>query len=194
VLDEDSDQVELLRKLGLKVFYGDASRPDLLAAAGAEQARLLVLAVDDPERALGIVESVKKHFPHLRILARARGRAHAYELADAGVEGAYRETLDSSLRLGIDAMRLLGFRSHQAYRAARKFRRMDEQSLRELGRMRHDRGAYISRAREMIRDLESSLRADLAEVDHRRDSAWDTATLRAESENESDSRDGSLPS
>jgi len=181
VLDVDSDHVELLRRLGLKVFYGDASRQDLLMAAGAARASLLVLAIDDPEKALGIVITSKKHFPELTILARAHGRSHAYELMDAGVDHVYRETLDSSLRLGIDAMRLLGFRSHQAYRAARKFRRHDEESLRELGSMRHDRRAYINRAREMIRDLESTLRADLAGIDHERDAAWDTASLRRDS-------------
>ena len=111
--------------------------------------------------ALNIVNSVKKHCPDLTILARAHGRPHAYELMVAGVDHVYRETLDSSLRVGIDAMRLLGFRSHQSYRAARKFRRLDEDSVRELGSMRHDRRAYINRAREMIRDLESVLRADL---------------------------------
>lgn len=182
VLDVDSDHVELLRRIGLKVFYGDASRPDLLMAAGAARARLLVLAIDDPERTLSIVHSAKKHFPNLTILARAHGRSQAYELVDAGVDHVYRETLDSSLRLGIDAMRLMGFRSHQALRAARKFRRLDEDSVRELGSMRHDRRAYLNRAREMIRDLESTLRADLAAVDHERDSAWDTDSMRRESD------------
>jgi monovalent cation:proton antiporter-2 (CPA2) family protein len=181
-LDVDSDHVELLRGIGLKVFYGDASRPDLLAAAGAARAKLLVVAIDDPERTLSIVNSANKHFPELTILARAHGRAHAYELIDAGVDHIYRETLDSSLRVGIDAMRLLGFRSYQAVRAARKFRRLDEASVRELGSMRHDRRAYLDRAREMIRDLETVLRADLAGVDHERDSAWDTESMRRETD------------
>jgi monovalent cation:proton antiporter-2 (CPA2) family protein len=181
-LDVDSDHVELLRGIGLKVFYGDASRPDLLMAAGAARAKLLVLAIDDPERTLDIVNSAKKHFPQLTILARAHGRAHAYELVDAGVDHIYRETLDTSLRVGIDAMRLLGFRSHQAHRAARKFRKLDEASVRELGSMRHDRRAYLNRAREMIRDLESIMQADLAGIDHQRDSAWDIDSLRRESD------------
>jgi Kef-type K+ transport system membrane component KefB len=182
VLDVDSDHVELLRRLGLKVFYGDASRDDLLIASGATRAKLLVLAIDDPEKALKIVETTKKHCPKITILARAHGRAHAYELMDAGVDHIYRETLDSSLRVGIDALRLLGFRSYQAHRAARKFRRHDEESIRELGSMRHDRRAYIHRAREMIRDLESMLREDLAGIDHERDSAWDTDSLRRDSD------------
>jgi len=180
VLDHDSDQVELLRKLGLKVFYGDASRPALLEAAGASKARLLVAALDDPERNLAIVHCVRKHFPHLTILARARGRTQAYDLLDAGVDHVFRETLDSSLRLGVTALRLLGFRSYQAHRAAKKFRRLDEASVRELARVRHDRRVYIGRAREMIRDLEQILQADLARLDPGRDAAWDTESLSAE--------------
>jgi voltage-gated potassium channel Kch len=181
VLDVDSDQVDLLRNLGLKVFYGDASRHDLLRAAGAEEAKLFILAIDESEKALRIVHTVKRHFPNLTILARARGRAHAYDLIDAGVEHVYRETLDTSLRLGADAMRLLGFRAYQARRAAQKFRRHDEQSVRELAGLRGDRKGYIGHAREMIRDLERLLQADLGETRHELDSAWDTASLRTES-------------
>ena len=180
ILDVDSDHVDLLRKLGLTVFYGDASRPDLLKAAGADSAKLLILAVDRPEDSLEIVRTVKKHFPDLEILARARGRPHTYDLLDAGVEHVYREHLDTSLRVGVDALRMLGFRSHQAVRAARKFRRHDEAHVRELVRMRHDRKTYISRAREMIRDLEDVMRADLEEVGHDRDVAWDSTSLREE--------------
>ena len=114
VLDNDSDRVELLRRLGLKVFYGDASRHDLLDAAGASKAKLLVLALDSPEKTLELVHTAKKHFPHLTILARAADRDDAYALIDAGVTHIYRETLDTSLRMGVDALRLLGFRAYHA--------------------------------------------------------------------------------
>jgi monovalent cation:proton antiporter-2 (CPA2) family protein len=180
VLDVDSDQVELLRKLGLKVFYGDASRLDLLRAAGAAKARIFVVAVDGQEKALEIVRTVKTHFPHLTILARAYGRQHAYELLDAGVGHVYRETLDSSLELGVATLRALGFRAHRAVRAARTFRIHDEDSVRELAAVRHDKAAYLSRARERIRDLEEVLRTDRAEIQEGRDAAWDTDTLRQE--------------
>jgi monovalent cation:proton antiporter-2 (CPA2) family protein len=178
VLDIDSDHVDLLRKLGLKVFYGDASRLDLLRAAGAGRAKIFILALDQDEKCLEIVRTVRQHFPHLEILARARGRYQAYELLDAGVDRVYRETLDSSLRLGVEALGLLGFRKYQAHRAARRFRRHDEASVRELAGMRHDRKAYIGRAREMIRDLERLIREDLRDLDPSQDEAWDTDTLR----------------
>jgi monovalent cation:proton antiporter-2 (CPA2) family protein len=180
ILDVDSDHVDMLRKIGLKVFYGDASRHDLLQAAGADKAKLLILAVDRPEKSLEIVRTVKKHFPDLEILARARGRPHAYELLDAEVEHVYREHLDTSLRVGVDALRRLGFRSHQAVRAARKFRRHDEAGVRELARVYGDRKSYLVRAREMVRDLEETMRADLEGAGRELDAAWDSASAREE--------------
>jgi monovalent cation:proton antiporter-2 (CPA2) family protein len=178
VLEFDSDRVEVLRKLGLQVFYGDASRHDLLEAAGAGKARLLVIATEEHERIVGIVETAQKHFPNLTILARAAGRPEAYELRDLGVEHVYRETLDTSLRTGVDALRLLGRRGHQAHRAARTFRRHDEESVRELGAMRHDRKAYFSAARERIQSLEELLLSEVEGSTEERDAGWDTDSLR----------------
>jgi monovalent cation:proton antiporter-2 (CPA2) family protein len=182
VLEFDSDRVEVLRKLGLHVFYGDASRTELLEAAGAAKARLLVIATEDHERIVGIVETAQKHFPNLEILARAAGRPEAYELRDLGVEHVYRETLDTSLRTGIDALRLLGRRGHQAHRAARTFRRHDEESVRELGAMRHDRKAYFSAARERIQSLEELLLLEVEGSTEERDAGWDTDSLRQDHE------------
>ena len=180
VLEFDSDRVEVLRKLGLPVFYGDASRHDLLEAAGAGKARLLVIATEDHERIVRIVETAQKHFPNLTILARAAGRPEAYELLDMGVEHVYRETLDTSLRTGVDALRLLGRRGHQAHRAARTFRKHDEASVRELGKMRDDRKAYFSAARERIQALEELLLSEVEGPAEDRDAGWDTESLREE--------------
>jgi len=180
VLDADAGNVEMLRRLGLKVFYGDASRPDLLRAAGAEKARLIILAIDDGENILELVRTVRKHFPHLKILARANGRSEAYALLEAGVEHVYRETLDTSLRVGVDALRMLGFRSHQAHRSARMFRRTDENDLRALASLRHDHKVYINSARQRIEDLESALRAEMQGGVEDRDAGWDTTSLQAE--------------
>ena len=181
VLEYDSDQVDMLRKLGLTVFYGDASRPDLLRAAGAEEAKLLIVAVDDVEHCDRILHTVKTHFPHLTVMSRARGRPEAYELLDHGVDHVYRETVDTSLRMGVDAMRLLGHPGYAAHRSAMRFRRHDEQSVRELGQMRHDRNAYISAARERIHSLEELMLDELEQhIDEERDASWDTDTLREE--------------
>jgi monovalent cation:H+ antiporter-2, CPA2 family len=178
VLDLDSDRVELLRRMGLKVYYGDASRHDLLEVAGARQAKLLVLALDSPEKTLELVHTVHKHFPHLTILARAFDWDDSLELLEAGVTYVYREALDSSLRLGEDALRLLGFRAHQAHRAAQKFLRHDNQSMRVLMEKRSDRTWYIDTARSRIEDLERLLQADLSGDAVDRDAGWDAETLR----------------
>ena len=172
--------MELLRRLGLKVYYGDATRYDLLETAGAGQARLLVVALDTPERTLAVVETAKKHFPQLTILARAFDWSDAHELMEAGVEHVYREALDSSLRLGADVLTLLGFRAFQAERAVEKFLRHDEESLRHLAGWREDRSQFITEARRRIEELEQILRADMGEAELDRDAGWDPETLRAE--------------
>jgi CPA2 family monovalent cation:H+ antiporter-2 len=179
VLDNDSDRVDILRRLGLKVFYGDATRHDLLEAAGAGSARLIVLALDNHEKNLELVHTVRRHFPNLTILARAIDRPDAYALLDAGVEHVYRETFDSSLRLGVGALRLLGRRAYQAERAARTFRRHDDAALDELRAVRGDREAYLGVARTRIADLERTLLADITE-EKETDAGWDAETLRAD--------------
>ncbi len=181
VLELDSDRVEVLRKLGLKVYYGDASRYDLLHAAGAGEARLLVLALNSPEKTMELVATARKHFPHLVILARAFGWGDAHDLLAAGVHHVYRESLDTSLRMGTDLLRMLGFRAYQAQRAAQKFLRHDEQAMRELTEQRAaDSSLYLSEARRRIEHLEQLLLADLADQGLERDTGWDAETLRDE--------------
>lgn len=177
VLENDSDQVDLLRKFGRKVFYGDASRHDLLEAAGAAKAKLLILALNNPEKTLELIHTARKHFPQLTILARAQGRVDAYDLVASGVDHVYRETFDSALRMGTDALRLLGSRSHRAYRAAQRFRRNDEALLRELAHKRHDDN-FIDVARRRIEELESVLRRDMSDDARPLDEAWDSESLR----------------
>src|SRR5215469_16838806 len=172
VLDLDADQVELVRKLGIKVFYGDASRLELLRAAGADTAKLMIVAVDDEEKSLLIVETVQKHFPNLKILARAAGRDHAYRLLGRGVDDIFRETLGSSLDLSVAALRLLGFRAYEATRAARAFREYDEHNVRELAQYAGDRSQFIAKAREKIRSLEQLFEAERRRVRHS-DTEWD---------------------
>jgi voltage-gated potassium channel Kch len=180
VLDNDSDRVDLLRRLGLKVYYGDASRYELLHAAGAERARLLILALDSPEKTLDLVHTAQKHFPNLTILARAFDWGDAHDLLEAGVSYVYRDSLDTSLRLGTDALRMLGFRAYQSQRAAQKFLRYDEESLRELTQRRQDRVEYLNAARQRIAELEQLLLADLEERREDRDIGWDAESLREE--------------
>jgi glutathione-regulated potassium-efflux system ancillary protein KefC len=123
VLDHDPDQIEMLRKFGYKVFYGDATRLDLLEAAGAAKARLLVNAIDDMEASLALTDRVREHFPGLPIVARARNVSHYFELRLRGVTVIERETFDSALRIGRGALEALGVDRFRARQMADAFRR-----------------------------------------------------------------------
>jgi voltage-gated potassium channel Kch len=161
VLDHDADQVETLRQFGLKSFYGDASRLDLLHAAGAERAKLFILAIDDEVKSLAIIKMVQLHFPRLKILARATSRQHAYELLRLNVSQVYRETLGSALYLSVDALRALGMEESRARRAAEIFHQHDEASTREMANLQADTDAYASRARQDIENLANAMQSDL---------------------------------
>jgi glutathione-regulated potassium-efflux system ancillary protein KefC/glutathione-regulated potassium-efflux system protein KefB len=159
VLDNDPDQVDLLAQFGMKAFYGDASRRELLAAAGAERARLFICAIDHEEKSLEIVKLVQREFPHLQIIARAESRQHAYELLRLGIDRVHRVTFASALDLGVDALRTLGLEAGRAQRAAQVFKEYDEAGLREL--LKHyDAEDYVSLARQHVQNLENVLRDD----------------------------------
>ena len=128
ILDNDSDRVDLLRKMGFKVFYGDATRIDILKAAGADRAKILIAAIGSPEVNHNLIEKARKLFPHLTVMARAKNRFDAYELMDMGLENIYREALDTSIRLGVDALVKLGYRRYSAVRAGQTFMKYDESS------------------------------------------------------------------
>jgi Kef-type K+ transport system membrane component KefB len=180
ILDHNPAQIDMLRRFEWKIFYGDASRLDLLHAAGAERARLLVIAIDDRERILSIVHLARKHFPHLKILSRALDRRHAYELIRAGVDVIQRDTFGSSLDLGTEALKFLGFRSYKAQRAARMFKEHDEQAMREMATFEGDEKGLVARSRQMTKDLEQLLQTDNRGIYHEVDRAWDTSALRKE--------------
>ncbi|WP_080241384.1 monovalent cation:proton antiporter-2 (CPA2) family protein [Spirosoma rigui] len=172
VLDVDSDNVDWLRRMGFKVYYGDASRHDLLEIAGAGRAKLIVIAIADEAKRLELVETVKKHFPDLHILVRSTNRYDAYDLMNAGVLHIYRETLDTSLRVGVDALTLLGFRAHEANRAAKTFFIHDERTLKRLSAIRNEE-EYVNAARETMEELERVIQADRTAPDLRLDEGWD---------------------
>jgi monovalent cation:proton antiporter-2 (CPA2) family protein len=178
VLDHDSEQVDLLRRLGLKVYYGDATRMDLLETAGTGSAKVLVLALDDPPTTLKVAKAAKARWPHLTVYARAFEWRDSSDLYEVGVEHVYREALDASLRLGTDVMRGLGFRAYHSERAAQKFLRHDQESLSYLATLRGEEPeVFISAARQRIEALEAMLAADLRDHDLEEDAGWDPTTL-----------------
>jgi glutathione-regulated potassium-efflux system ancillary protein KefC len=129
VLDHDPEQIEMLRKFGYRVFYGDATRLDLLQAAGAAKARLLVNAIDDVEESLALTDRVQASFPGLPIVARARNVTHYFELRLRGVTVVERETFESALRVGRSALEALGMDRFRAREMADTFRRHNVASL-----------------------------------------------------------------
>jgi CPA2 family monovalent cation:H+ antiporter-2 len=179
ILDIDSDRVDLLRKMGFKVYYGDASRYDLLVSAGANTAKLIIITLEPPDKRLEMIETIKKHFPNLRMLVRAQNRFDAYDLMNAGMLHVYRETIDTSVRMGVDVMKLLGFRAYTAQRAARTFLKIDEKNLRKLSAIR-DPDQYILAAKEKIEELEQIIQAERGDLTLQEDGAWDEESLIAE--------------
>jgi len=175
VLDHDAEQIDALRRFGFKVFYGDASREDLLEAAGAEDAKILVIAIDDRDKILQIVETAKRRFPHLKIFARAFDRTHAYALFNAGVEHVYREVYDSSLVMAEDALVALGTHPYEATRALQVFRKHDEALIRRSARHAGDIDTIIDISRAAQAEIERVLSGDQRpRPELAPDRSWDT--------------------
>ena len=172
LLDHDSGQIELTGRFGNKVFFGDASRVQLLQAAGADEAKLLVIAIDDRDKAVQMVQAAKQYFPQLKTLARAYDRSHAYRLMEAGADVVTRETFGSALILGEEALLLLGYDPARAYRLMRSFKRHDEEGLRKLYEVWGDDHAYGLRVRQSIEELERVLKDDSAEAEGHFREAW----------------------
>ena len=132
VLDHDPDHIETLRKFGTKVFYGDATRVDLLESAGAAKAEVLINALDDPDANMQLAELVQEHFPHLKVIARARDLDHFIRLRQLGVEQPERETFEGALKVGRRALEGLGVGSYEARERADHFRRFNTQMVEEM--------------------------------------------------------------
>jgi glutathione-regulated potassium-efflux system ancillary protein KefC/glutathione-regulated potassium-efflux system protein KefB len=173
VLDLDADNIVIIRKFGFKVFYGDASRLDLLQAAGIEHAKLFILAIDDPQGALAIAMLVRTHYPHIKILARVRGRTQAYEFLKEDFHEVYRETFDSSLAMGVDALKALGYPAYYAWRSVRFFRKHDEASLERLFKLYGNEKEYMDAAKKSRKNLEKAFTADHEGNQFSFDQAWD---------------------
>jgi len=172
LLEHNAEQLELVRRYGIKAYYGDASREDLLHAAGAENAQLVILTLSDQAASLEIVSRIQKHFPHLAILARARNRMHQYALMEAGVKYIYRETVDSALEIGAGALQLLGLSRLQAERAARKFKQHDQRMLESLFPYWRDESQHIAKTRIYREQLLQALQEDRRDPDLHLDHHW----------------------
>jgi CPA2 family monovalent cation:H+ antiporter-2/glutathione-regulated potassium-efflux system protein KefB len=177
ILDLDSDRVDALQNLGVKVYYGDASRHDLLEAAGAADAKIIIVAMDTVEQTLEVVKVVRKHFPHLQMLVKAENIPDTYELMDLGVLHIYRETLDTSLRMGADALNMLGIRAYHAQRIAGTFRKQEDKALKGLSAIRNDKKLYINTVKERIEELEKLMTNDKVTRWNSPAQGWDESSL-----------------
>jgi CPA2 family monovalent cation:H+ antiporter-2 len=164
--------------MGFRVYYGDATRADLLESAGAREASIIVAAIDNTETNMEVINTVRTHFPNLQIMARSKNRVDAYELIDAGVKDFYRESLDTSVKMAVDVLVRLGKRRYTATRKGQNFIKYDEEMLVEMASHRHNMKQYIIKARETFRLQEELLANDLAGGTVENDHSWDSEQMR----------------
>ena len=165
VLDDDPDHVEQCRKFGFRVFYGDATRLDLLHAAGADSAAYIIIALDDRDATSQLARTCRKHFPKLRIIARARDMRHLFDLRDIGVEAIERETFHSSLKLGEIALTLIGGDAVRAQRIVGAFEAHDREVLAKLYEVHRDApDRHITVSNELRDQLAMTLREDQSQA------------------------------
>jgi len=172
VLEHDAEQIEFLRRFGFKVYCGDATRLDLLLAAGAGSAEVLVIAIDDVDQSLKLANLASEHFPQLALVARARNVPHGYALRDRGVAHIERETLDASLMSARSVLELTGWQPHRARTLAMRFRRHNIDQLESMWPHHKDQAAVASMARAGRRQLEELFARDCAACEQRRREGW----------------------
>lgn len=173
ILDNDASTIEVLRKFGFEVYYGDITRLDLLESAGAAEAELLVITMGDVSIAKKLIELAKKHYPHLKIAVNAKDLSSTYELMDLGVMKIQRETFGSALNLGRDALELLGMDPYEAYRLMRLYKKSVEDIIPELyQKYREDEEGYISFFQQHQANLEELMSMDMESELQALDKAW----------------------
>jgi glutathione-regulated potassium-efflux system ancillary protein KefC len=180
VLDHDPDTIENLRDFGFRVFYGDATRLDLLRTAGAGTAKVLVVAVDDVEQSLAIVDMAREHFPNARIIARARNVGHLYQLLDRKVEFIERELFESSLRSARSVLEGLGWPAYEAREAAMRFRRRNIELMHELYPHYKDRAKLIAVSKEGRQQFQDQIARERDERKRRSGQDWNLAAEEEE--------------
>jgi monovalent cation:proton antiporter-2 (CPA2) family protein len=159
-IDHDPDHIELVRRFGSKVYYGDASRSDLLESAGTARAKYFILAIDDVEASLKTARTVQEHFPNVTIMARARNRGHTYDLMDLGIVDIKRETFDSGIYFVRDLLVKMGVPELRAQDIVERFKRHDESQLIEQFKVRSDDKMFISVAKQSTAQLAQVLSDD----------------------------------
>ncbi|WP_227367795.1 monovalent cation:proton antiporter-2 (CPA2) family protein [Halomonas sp. M20] len=161
-LDPNITQVEFIRRFGSRIYYADATRLDLLRSAGAEQARILVIAVDDEEAATRIARQARDHFPHLQVFARARNRHHAWQLMDLGAKVVVRETFAASMEMSTEVLKGMGYPSSNAMDAVRTFREFDHKLFEDSYKHRDDMSALVADDQAAMAELQALFQKGLS--------------------------------
>lgn len=187
VIDNDSDHIDFMRRLGIKAFYGDANRHDLLESAGAARAKMIIITLGNEDKTRELIATVRKHFPQLKILARAVSRPHQFEMIQDGVTETVHQHQGSATKLAELALVHLGVRAHTASRATRAFHHHDRAATISLAEVRNDESAFIDRVREKITELEDQFAQDRDQNDTSGDEAWDTSRMREDTARAKDS-------
>ena len=177
VLDHDAEMIEAVRAFGFRVFYGDATRLDLLRTAGAAGAKILVVAVDDVEQSIKIIDLAKEHFPQLQIVARARDVTHWNQLRDRGVMRVEREMFESSLRSARSVLELLGHPPHEARQSAMRFRQHNLALFEQLYPHHQDRAKVIAVVKQGRARLEEQMAREREQLAKKRPAAWHDEVL-----------------
>jgi glutathione-regulated potassium-efflux system ancillary protein KefC len=167
VLEHDADQVDVVRRFGFKVYYGDSTRLDLLRTAGAGTAKVIVVAVDDMEQSLKIVDLARQHFPQAEVVARARNVQHQYALRERGVTRIERETFESALASGRSVLELMGSEPHRAWQLARRFRRFNHELVERMWPHHRDDQQLTALAKQGSSQLEELFALERQEREQR---------------------------
>lgn len=177
VIDRDADHVEFLRKLGIKTFYGDVARHDLLESAGAAKAKLLIIAIDDEEQVDQLLHTVHKHFPQLQVLVRGLSHSHQLKMIEAGVLDVVHQHSGSAIQITERALIHLGYRCHSANRVAKQFEKHDTAAANEMAKVRTEENQFIQGMRSRMDELEKQFALEI-DAKHEADKGWDSHSLR----------------
>jgi CPA2 family monovalent cation:H+ antiporter-2/glutathione-regulated potassium-efflux system protein KefB len=186
ILDHDSNRVDFLRKMGFEVYYGDATRLDLLESAGIAEAKIVICATNKIEVSKAISKIIKEKYPHVELMIRTKNRYDAYELLNLGNENIYRESLETSLTLAKDVLSKMGFRKYTLNRQVQNFIKYDEDSLRRLASESKREDNYIFKARKELEQQEKFLNEDFKRGIVEYDSHWDSEHIRKALDNTTD--------
>ncbi|NQU85945.1 MAG: cation:proton antiporter [Mariniphaga sp.] len=181
LIDSNPANIEILRKYGFKLYYGDVTRPQILEKAGIENARILILSMAEYDQALKVAAYVKTNFPDVQIFARAKDIFHAFEFFKLNIKTVQQETFNSAVELGAKALTGLGFTRYQAYRAARTFKHHEDEIVQELyEHWLKDEVHFIQETRRLSKEIKETLDAEKNYSIHDSDCAWDVNSLREE--------------